>query len=44
MSTTSIRRLISGALLAVVAVVMSGCVVEAAPGPYYHPYHYYYRY
>jgi len=44
MSTTSIRRLISGALLAVVAVVMSGCVVEPVPGPYYHPYHYYYRY
>ena len=44
MSTTTIRRLISGALLAVVAVAMSACVVEPAPGPYYHPYHYYYRY
>ena len=43
MFTTSIRRLVSGALLAVVAIVISGCVVEPAPG-YYHPYHYYYRY
>jgi hypothetical protein len=40
MFTPSIRRLVSGAILAVVAIVMSGCVVYPAGPGYYHPYHY----
>nr|WP_294512779.1 hypothetical protein [uncultured Rhodopila sp.] len=41
---SSTRILIRTAAAVCLAVLLSGCVVVPAWGPYYHPHHYYYGY
>jgi hypothetical protein len=43
MTRPSIRRTISGVILAAIALAMSGCVVYPEGGYYDHPHHYWYR-